>query len=56
MGNSIPDITGPINTAMEGVVTQGLAAVGAIFPALFTIVGAVVVWRLGLSLFRRVSV
>ena len=56
MTNAIPDITIPLQTAVDGVVTQGLAAVGVVFPAIFTIVGAIAVWRIGVSIFRRIAV
>ena len=49
----IPDVAGPIGTAVQGAVTEGLAVVGTIFPVVLGLVGTVVVWRLGINLFRR---
>jgi len=47
--NIIPDLTDSVN----GIVTQGLEAVGVVFPAIVVITGAVVVWQLGIRLIRK---
>lgn len=52
----IPDITTYITPALTGVQTQALATVGAVFPVVFAITGAIVVWRVGLSIFRSIRV
>lgn len=56
MSAGVPDISTALQAAVDGVATQGLAAVAAVFPALFTVVGAVLVWNVGLSVFRRMRV
>jgi len=54
MGSSVtvPNITEPLQQGITQVVAEGLSAVGVIFPAVMGLVGAIVVWRLGIRLFR----
>ena len=49
--NIIPDLTASVGH----VQTMGLEAIGVVFPTIMTIAGAIVVWRLALSVFRRAA-
>jgi hypothetical protein len=49
---TLPDVAGPLGTAVTGVVAEGINVVGVIFPVVLGLVGAIVVWRLGIRLFR----
>ena len=49
---NVPDISSQLQTGIDNVVEQGLSAVGIIFPSVMVLVGAIVVWRLGIRLFR----
>lgn len=49
---SLPDVAGPLGTAVAGVVAEGINVVGVIFPVVLGLVGAIVIWRLGIRLFR----
>lgn len=49
---TLPDVSGPLGSAVSGVVAEGINVVGVIFPVVLGLIGAIVVWRLGIRLFR----
>lgn len=49
---TVPDISGALGAGIDAVVAQGITAVGVVFPPIMGLVGAIVIWRLGLRLFR----
>ena len=55
MGDATSNVVAQITTAMGTIQADGLAVVGAVFPVIVTITGAIVVWRLAIGIFRRAA-
>lgn len=50
-----PDVTSSMTTAMSGVKTDTLSAIGAVAPIAIGIMGAFLVWKYGIRFFKAIS-
>lgn len=54
METTLPNVSEMLTPIVDGVVGQGLLAIGVVFAGVLAIVGATTIWNLGVSLVRRI--
>lgn len=51
----VPDVSTTMGTALTGIQTQTMSAIGVVAPIGLSIMGVFLVWRYGLKFFKSIS-
>lgn len=55
MATGAPDVVDMIGTAATGFQTDAMAALGVILPVALAVIAAIVLWKFGSRLFKKVG-